>query len=341
LQEILLKVLNNYLTYKTKNHRIPTGSSFAEYVRQEAANSVKAAANITDQYIVRGGIGQGNWAEVPWICILDKQITKTPQKGYYIVYLFDAEMQGVYLSLNQGWTEYRKKYKHLKRSQHEIRNIADHYRKLIRSSLEDFSLGKINLHAKGEYGKGYELGHICGKYYSVNELPPSTVLVDDLRNLMGVYRELKGYLSGRPITDIMVSGSDLIEKEIVEEKEKQAEEEADQLSDEELRKRALQAVTKPSISVKTKHYPRDPYVVAHVKREAKGRCQLCGDKAPFTARNGEPFLECHHIIERSQGGPDAASNAVALCPNCHRRMHNLKSKEDIAILKSVVKDRND
>ena len=34
---------------------------------------------------------------------------------------------------------------------------------------------------------------------------------------------------------------------------------------------------------------------------------------------GEPYLEVHHIKFLSDGGPDRAWNAVALCPNCHRR----------------------
>lgn len=69
-----------------------------------------------------------------------------------------------------------------------------------------------------------------------------------------------------------------------------------------------------------------------VKERAKGICQLCRKPAPFFGKDGEPFLECHHIVWLSRGGADEINNAVALCPNCHRKMHNLDDKMDIARL---------
>ena len=43
--------------------------------------------------------------------------------------------------------------------------------------------------------------------------------------------------------------------------------------------------------------------------------------APFKKRNGEPFLEVHHVMWLSEGGSDSIENTVALCPNCHRKVH--------------------
>jgi 5-methylcytosine-specific restriction enzyme A len=37
--------------------------------------------------------------------------------------------------------------------------------------------------------------------------------------------------------------------------------------------------------------------------------------------DGTPFLEVHHLRTLADGGSDRVSNAVALCPNCHRQMH--------------------
>ena len=74
-------------------------------------------------------------------------------------------------------------------------------------------------------------------------------------------------------------------------------------------------------------YHRDPYVAEYAKRRANGRCQLCNQPAPFTV-GGEPFLESHHIVWLSHGGPDTITNTVALCPNCHRRMHALDRRTD-------------
>lgn len=84
--------------------------------------------------------------------------------------------------------------------------------------------------------------------------------------------------------------------------------------------------TGPRAATTTIHQ-RDPYVAEYAKRRANGRCQLCRQPAPFKVKN-EPYLECHHIIWLSRGGPDTTSNTVALCPNCHRRVHALDHKTD-------------
>ena len=69
------------------------------------------------------------------------------------------------------------------------------------------------------------------------------------------------------------------------------------------------------------NYVRDPKVKAWVLKEANGRCESCEADAPFTTAEGEPFLEVHHLRRLADGGSDTVSNAVALCPNCHREMH--------------------
>jgi 5-methylcytosine-specific restriction protein A len=71
--------------------------------------------------------------------------------------------------------------------------------------------------------------------------------------------------------------------------------------------------------VATVQYERDEHVVAYVKKEAYGICDLCRKLAPFTSADG-PYLECHHVEHLADGGADAIDNAVALCPNCHRKM---------------------
>jgi 5-methylcytosine-specific restriction protein A len=62
-------------------------------------------------------------------------------------------------------------------------------------------------------------------------------------------------------------------------------------------------------------------------------CQLCERPAPFRYPDGKPYLEPHHIIPLEEGGLDGPENIVALCPNCHRKMHVLQLPEDLARLK--------
>lgn len=75
-------------------------------------------------------------------------------------------------------------------------------------------------------------------------------------------------------------------------------------------------------------YDRDSDIRAYVKIRARGRCDLCQTPAPFSDGAGHPYLEAHHIKWLAKGGLDIPENMVALCPNCHRKMHILDLEED-------------
>ena len=69
-------------------------------------------------------------------------------------------------------------------------------------------------------------------------------------------------------------------------------------------------------------FQRNADVAAEVLSRAAGTCELCGHPAPFTrASDGTPYLEVHHRVRLADGGDDTVGNAVAACPNCHRRAH--------------------
>ncbi len=89
------------------------------------------------------------------------------------------------------------------------------------------------------------------------------------------------------------------------------------------KKRLKEASKKPEvITVKTTIYKRNPDVIAETLDIAGGICQECGKRAPFNRKiDGSPYLEVHHRIPLSEGGEDTVENAVALCPNCHRKNH--------------------
>lgn len=110
------------------------------------------------------------------------------------------------------------------------------------------------------------------------------------------------------------------------------------LSEEELRKRIQFSSNKASKrQVISKKYESSEEIKELAKRKAKGKCMLCNNDAPFKDKLGIPFLEGHHIISLADGGPDTEENVVALCPNCHRRMHVLELESDKELLKQLSK----
>jgi 5-methylcytosine-specific restriction protein A len=76
-----------------------------------------------------------------------------------------------------------------------------------------------------------------------------------------------------------------------------------------------------SVTSSVTAYRRDPAVRAWVLRRANGVCECCDAPAPFADSSGAPYLEVHHVRQLADGGSDQISNTVALCPNCHRRLH--------------------
>jgi hypothetical protein len=91
------------------------------------------------------------------------------------------------------------------------------------------------------------------------------------------------------------------------------------------------------VSNKTGDKIRDKNVVIKVRKRSQGVCELCNRNAPFKDQLGNPYLEVHHVVWISRGGEDTVENAVALCPNCHRKMHILDFPKDRAYLGQLAK----
>ena len=76
------------------------------------------------------------------------------------------------------------------------------------------------------------------------------------------------------------------------------------------------------VKVTVIQYKRNPDVIAEILFQAKGVCQDCKVDAPFRKKkDGSPYLEVHHRTPLSEKGEDTLGNAIALCPNCHRKRH--------------------
>ena len=76
------------------------------------------------------------------------------------------------------------------------------------------------------------------------------------------------------------------------------------------------------IGVSSQQYVRDATVVAYVLKQADGKCECCDSNSPFFKPNGNPYLEVHHVKLLSDRGHDTVTNAIAVCPNCHREFHH-------------------
>ena len=111
---------------------------------------------------------------------------------------------------------------------------------------------------------------------------------------------------------------------------------------EELRRLALEVPPAGSDSEKRKRsvYKRSRAVRAYVLKRAEGSCEGCDAEAPFLSKNAMPYLEPHHTTRVADGGPDHPAHVIALCPNCHRRVHFSHDGEEYNTqLKAWLKER--
>lgn len=96
------------------------------------------------------------------------------------------------------------------------------------------------------------------------------------------------------------------------------------------------------VAVTSTTFVRDPTVIRAVLDGASGKCERCRMEAPFVKADGTPYLEVHHVVTLSEGGPDTEDNAVALCPNCHRLLHfgAAREPERVALYARVTRLKN-
>jgi 5-methylcytosine-specific restriction enzyme A len=81
-------------------------------------------------------------------------------------------------------------------------------------------------------------------------------------------------------------------------------------------------------SVSAKVFQRSAEIRRRALLRANGRCEWCAQPG-FKMLDGRVFLETHHVIPLSEGGPDTDRNVAALCPNHHREAHHGEIRENM------------
>lgn len=155
---------------------------------------------------VRASWGQGSWAKIPWIALLDARETTSPKGGVYGVFLFRQDMAGVYLTFNQGVTEPKTKHG-TKEARRILRARAEELRRLCEGlTSRGFRVDdNIDLGAERGLGADYEHSTIAYKFYPRESLPDDAEIMRDVEALLGVYDR---YLEGRPEKQETALGQD-------------------------------------------------------------------------------------------------------------------------------------
>ena len=135
-----------------------------------------------ERYLVEGSVGKGNWAAIPWIAVMDKTVTTSTQRGYYIVYLFSEDMKRVYLTFAQGVTETPKD---------EMLQIKEEIRQIIPMSENVKKDDEIDL-GESKKAKDYKLSVAAYIPYSFEQMPSEEQLQQDLQQMIQYYENYVG-----------------------------------------------------------------------------------------------------------------------------------------------------
>ncbi|TCN26314.1 MrcB family domain-containing protein [Mesobacillus foraminis] len=184
IRNSLLKVMEEYLGAKRESLG---GHLLGSFVRNDIPQRFYQLSFIDSaEYVVTGSVGQGNWASVPWIAIMNRKITISTQRGYYIVYLFSEDMESVYLTLAQGVTE---------TSKEDMLRIKEE----IRDSILESSKVRIDhdIHlGTSTKARQYAMSTAAYISYAADNMPSEDVLVADLKEMINIYENFISLKNG-------------------------------------------------------------------------------------------------------------------------------------------------
>ncbi|MFC7677595.1 MrcB family domain-containing protein [Paenibacillus sp. GCM10028914] len=183
LHHALTEIMDSYTSARNQAF---AGHPLGTLFRQSIPEQIKSLSFIGPNYKIQGSVGQGNWANIPWIAVMDKRITDTTQHGEYIVYLFSEDMESVYLTLAQGVTapkdELGKKegYQYLEDKANEMRKLLP-----LEGMQKDDG---IHLTSKNGLGRDYQVSTVAYIRYDRGAIPDDAQLQADLENVVTNYK---------------------------------------------------------------------------------------------------------------------------------------------------------
>ena len=186
LREFVERIMNDYIKEKDEEFK---DNKLGDFVRNTAPHIVRQVAGLSDsEYEVKGSVGNGKWAMIPWLGIFNKRITDSATKGVYIIYILAKDGNTLYLTFNQGCT----KLKEGKGKEEAINIMRKNALNLVKvldshgfNSDENIDLGE-NL---SELGELYQKGTIFYKAYKHEALPSEEELKKDLKDMIEIYNQ--------------------------------------------------------------------------------------------------------------------------------------------------------
>ena len=328
LREVLLKLGTQYQSERAstliegRQPRMPKGNKFASWVRSDIPEILKKKYNKElNGFEVHASPGITNWANSPWIVILDsKTCTQSNgrvsvQAGFYVGYHFARNEKKIMFFLGQAEHNIKKNY-----PSDKVDLMLESRAMILKRKVPEYKkyfldVSKSSAKKESKMKDRWINSSAFGAIYKTKDLPSEKYLIKDLINMIRLYKlaiERGGVFESQTMNitldqDHATSSEKAMQKHIHKENE---------------------------IVIQT-----DPKFINKLKKDSDYTCQACGlkyEKVYGNYSKKNDFIEAHHIepkfkvkrkAEINKKMLRSAKDFAMLCANCHRMIHRMMRKE--------------
>lgn len=174
------------------------------------------------KYEVESSVGHGNLGVIPWLAVMDKSVTDSATKGFYVVYLFSRSAKKLYLTIALGSFQFETIYGRNNACLEKISDAKKRFQQLFDHLKPDNIVNNINLVEDEEVFEepikgtsrflvsSFEKGVCYAKEYDVQNIETYD-LDKDLKEFLTSYDEIINDPQAENL-DIIVESSLKIEK---------------------------------------------------------------------------------------------------------------------------------
>ena len=190
LRQVMEDVLSLQPMFDSTN--TPIMSARGHLVRKIAPEALRPWAE-PHGLSAEGRDGTGRKTRVPWFRAFSETHSPSATTGWYLVYLFAFDGSAVFLSLNQGTTDF-KRNQFVAKPPSEIsarRGLARNKLGVWRENHQHRFVFDIDLRDSGSLAKGYSLGNVVSLRYEAGHIPDDTSLREDFDLMAGFLNEIQ------------------------------------------------------------------------------------------------------------------------------------------------------
>lgn len=314
-------------------------------------NSFIGDLEIVDKkkYRVKTSVGMGTLAKLWWCIIMDRNFYRdiyginddrklSADKGYYIAYLVNEEMNKIVLCISQPSKNITRpknsdKLFFYQSKNEQIYNALfknENYRYYPKPRLSENELLSA---------RDFEASIIIYKEYDLNTYINDKEFKEDLVKFIEIYNKLLNYITAqkyitinsRKMSLFTNSISDIEDDDFIEIIDDDNEQLVSYKSKRYIKQSELEYANNKPVEYTQMNgnnvYKRDERIQKTVIEDSEFLCSYDKNHITFLTKNGMRFMEGHHLVplkfqlEFNEFRLDRYENIVSLCPICHSAIH--------------------